>query len=81
MDDETTVDEQEYSSSDEVGRDHIPMVNLRQSWWKPLIEDRPATPEPAWIIPSSDLKEYVIAERDFKYMYTSDFEDMYLLNL
>ncbi|GKF68241.1 hypothetical protein Tco_0197920, partial [Tanacetum coccineum] len=55
MDDETTVDEQAYSSSDEVGRDHIPTVNLRQSWWKPLTEDRPATPEPAWTIPSSDL--------------------------
>ncbi|GJX38228.1 hypothetical protein Tco_0251531 [Tanacetum coccineum] len=36
-------------------RDHIPIVNLRQSWWKPLTEDRPATPEPAWTIPSSDL--------------------------
>ncbi|GJY20979.1 hypothetical protein Tco_0393545 [Tanacetum coccineum] len=42
-------------SGDEVGRDHIPTVNLRQSWWKPLTEDRPATPEPAWTIPSSDL--------------------------
>ncbi|GJT56227.1 hypothetical protein Tco_0991281 [Tanacetum coccineum] len=40
---------------EEVGRDHIPTVNLRQSWWKPLTEDRPATPEPAWTIPSSDL--------------------------
>ncbi|GJR76474.1 reverse transcriptase domain-containing protein [Tanacetum coccineum] len=29
--------------------------NLRQSWWKPLTEDRPATPEPAWTILSSDL--------------------------
>ncbi|GJY63927.1 hypothetical protein Tco_0465387 [Tanacetum coccineum] len=28
-----------------------------------------------------DLKEYVISERDFKYMYPSDFEDLYLLNL
>ncbi|GJS42947.1 hypothetical protein Tco_0567990 [Tanacetum coccineum] len=55
MDDETTADEQAYSSGDEVGRDHIPTVNLRQSWWKPLTEDRPATPEPAWTIPSSDL--------------------------
>ncbi|GKB38813.1 hypothetical protein Tco_0883755, partial [Tanacetum coccineum] len=36
MDDETTVDEQAYSSSDEVGRDHIPTINLRQSWWKSL---------------------------------------------
>ncbi|GJY32497.1 hypothetical protein Tco_0416966, partial [Tanacetum coccineum] len=56
MDDDTTVDEQAYSSSGEdVGRDHIPIVNLRQSWWKPITEDRPATPEPAWSIPSSDL--------------------------
>ncbi|GJT70583.1 hypothetical protein Tco_1029869 [Tanacetum coccineum] len=55
IDDETTTDEQAYSSGDEVGRDHIPTVNLRQSWWKPLTEDRPATPEPAWTIPSSDL--------------------------
>ncbi|GJY66079.1 hypothetical protein Tco_0468317 [Tanacetum coccineum] len=29
----------------------------------------------------ADLKEYVIAERDFKYLYPSDFEDLYLLNL
>ncbi|GKC29345.1 hypothetical protein Tco_1036639 [Tanacetum coccineum] len=55
MDDETTADEQAVSSDDEVGRDHIPTVNLRQSWWKPLTEDRPATPEPAWTIRSSDL--------------------------
>nr|GEX11817.1 hypothetical protein [Tanacetum cinerariifolium] len=29
----------------------------------------------------ADLNEHVIAERDFKYLYPSDFEDMYLLNL
>ncbi|GJT07753.1 hypothetical protein Tco_0842215 [Tanacetum coccineum] len=29
----------------------------------------------------ADLKEYVIAERDIKYLYPSDFEDLYLLNL
>ncbi|GKA81259.1 hypothetical protein Tco_0787951 [Tanacetum coccineum] len=40
MDDNTTTDEQAYSSSGEyVGRDHIPTVNLRQSWWKPITED------------------------------------------
>ncbi|GJT23288.1 hypothetical protein Tco_0893225 [Tanacetum coccineum] len=56
MDDDTTPDEQVQSSGDEdIGHDHIPMVNLRQNWWKPLTEDRPATPEPAWSIPSSDL--------------------------
>nr|GFC18777.1 hypothetical protein [Tanacetum cinerariifolium] len=26
---------------------HIPKVNLWQDWWKPLEEERPATPEPA----------------------------------
>ncbi|GKD20886.1 hypothetical protein Tco_1222589, partial [Tanacetum coccineum] len=56
MDDDMTADEQAYSSSGkDVGRDHIPTVNLRQSWWKPLTEDRPATPKPAWSIPSSAL--------------------------
>nr|GEX21481.1 E-beta-farnesene synthase [Tanacetum cinerariifolium] len=33
---------------------HIPKVNLRQDWWKPLEEERIATPEPAWSIPSFD---------------------------
>ncbi|GKD33262.1 hypothetical protein Tco_1248771 [Tanacetum coccineum] len=56
MGDDTTADEQAYlSSGEDVGRDHIPTVNLRQSWWKPITEDRPATPEPAWSILSSDL--------------------------
>ncbi|GKG20779.1 hypothetical protein Tco_0380580, partial [Tanacetum coccineum] len=48
-------DEQAYSSGEEVGRDHILTVNLRQSWWKPLTKDRPGTPELAWTIPSTDL--------------------------
>ncbi|GKF89045.1 hypothetical protein Tco_0263008, partial [Tanacetum coccineum] len=56
MDDDTTHDEQVLSSGDEdIGHDHIPTVNLRKNWWKPLTTDRPATPEPAWSIPSSDL--------------------------
>ncbi|GKE41245.1 hypothetical protein Tco_1464650, partial [Tanacetum coccineum] len=56
MDDDTTADEQAYpSSGKDVRRDHIPTVNLRQSWWKPITEDRPVTPEPAWSILSSDL--------------------------
>ncbi|GKD41817.1 hypothetical protein Tco_1262024 [Tanacetum coccineum] len=33
------------------------------------------------VLRRADLKEYVIAERDFKYLYPSDFEDLYLLNL
>ncbi|GJW59847.1 hypothetical protein Tco_0109182 [Tanacetum coccineum] len=56
MDDNTIADEHAYSSgAEDIGHDHIPTVNLRQSWWKPLTEDRPATPEPTWTIPSSDL--------------------------
>nr|GEU89553.1 hypothetical protein [Tanacetum cinerariifolium] len=34
---------------------HIPKVNLRQDWWKPLKEERPATLERGWSIPSSDV--------------------------
>nr|GEX89923.1 hypothetical protein [Tanacetum cinerariifolium] len=34
---------------------HILKVNLQQDWWKPLKEERPATPEPAWPILSSDV--------------------------
>ncbi|GKE71329.1 hypothetical protein Tco_1529401 [Tanacetum coccineum] len=33
------------------------------------------------VLRRADLKEYTIAERDFKYIYPSDFEDLYLLNL
>ncbi|GJZ56445.1 hypothetical protein Tco_0611638 [Tanacetum coccineum] len=33
------------------------------------------------ILRRANLKAYVIAERDFKYMYPSDFEELYLLNL
>ncbi|GJZ25826.1 hypothetical protein Tco_0570079 [Tanacetum coccineum] len=59
MDEDTALDEQVHSSSDEdIRHDHIPTVNLKQNWWKPLTKDRPATPEPAWSIPSSDLGRY-----------------------
>ncbi|GJZ72484.1 hypothetical protein Tco_0636335 [Tanacetum coccineum] len=48
MDDDTAPDEQVHSSGDEdIGHDHIPIMNLKQNWWKPLTEDKPATPEPA----------------------------------
>nr|GEW04956.1 hypothetical protein [Tanacetum cinerariifolium] len=56
MDDDMAPDEQAQSSDDEDIRNaHIPKVNLRQDWWKPLEEERPATPEPSWSIPSSDV--------------------------
>nr|GFA87700.1 hypothetical protein [Tanacetum cinerariifolium] len=33
------------------------------------------------ILRRADLNEHIIAERDFKYLYLTDFEDLYLLNL
>ncbi|GJQ95080.1 hypothetical protein Tco_0006219 [Tanacetum coccineum] len=33
------------------------------------------------VLRRADLNEYIIAERDFKYLYLSDFDDLYLLNL
>nr|GEW29729.1 hypothetical protein [Tanacetum cinerariifolium] len=45
MDDDMSPDAQVHSSDDEdIGNAHIPKVNLRQDWWKPLEKDKPATP-------------------------------------
>nr|GFB29441.1 hypothetical protein [Tanacetum cinerariifolium] len=33
------------------------------------------------VLRRADLNKHTIAERDFKYLYPSDFEDLYLLNL
>ncbi|GJX41989.1 hypothetical protein Tco_0256979 [Tanacetum coccineum] len=57
MDADSAPDQQVHSSDDEdIGNDHIPKVNLKQDWWKPLPEeDRPATPEPAWYNVSKPL--------------------------
>nr|GEU35502.1 hypothetical protein [Tanacetum cinerariifolium] len=56
IDADMAPDEQAQSSNDEdIGSAHIPKVNLRQEWWKPLEEERHATPEPAWLILSSDV--------------------------
>ncbi|GJR16777.1 hypothetical protein Tco_0965304 [Tanacetum coccineum] len=57
MDADSAPDEQVHSFDDEdIRNDHIPKVNFKQDWWKPLPEeDRLATPEPAWSIPSPDL--------------------------
>nr|GFB36475.1 hypothetical protein [Tanacetum cinerariifolium] len=33
------------------------------------------------VLRRADRNEHIIAERDFKYLYPSDFEDLYLLNL
>nr|GEX27796.1 hypothetical protein [Tanacetum cinerariifolium] len=43
------------SDDEDIGSAHIPKVNLRQEWWKPFEEERPATPKPAWSIRSSNV--------------------------
>nr|GEY86241.1 hypothetical protein [Tanacetum cinerariifolium] len=53
MDEDMALDEQAQSSDD--GSAHILTVNLRQGWWKPFEEERPATLKPAWSICSSDV--------------------------
>nr|GEX27929.1 retrovirus-related Pol polyprotein from transposon TNT 1-94 [Tanacetum cinerariifolium] len=46
-------------SDDEDSRnDHLPTANSKKGWWKPLpAEERPATPEPTWTIPSSTVSD------------------------
>ncbi|GJV90626.1 hypothetical protein Tco_1538439 [Tanacetum coccineum] len=57
MQDDFIPDEQVHLSDDEDSRnDHLPKADSRKDWWKPLLEEeRPATPETAWIIPSSNV--------------------------
>nr|GEV27678.1 integrase, catalytic region, zinc finger, CCHC-type, peptidase aspartic, catalytic [Tanacetum cinerariifolium] len=56
MDEDMGLDKQAQLSDDEdIESAYIPKVNLRQDWWKPLEEERIATPEPAWSISSSDV--------------------------
>ncbi|GKF27948.1 hypothetical protein Tco_0094290, partial [Tanacetum coccineum] len=57
MHEESDFEAQDMVFDDEdIGSRHIPRVNLNQDWFKPLSEDeRPATLEPAWSIPSSSL--------------------------
>ncbi|GJX62282.1 hypothetical protein Tco_0295182 [Tanacetum coccineum] len=59
MNDDSIPDEQVHLSDDEdTGNDHLPKADLRKDWWKPLPEEeRPATPEPAWTIPSSNVSD------------------------
>ncbi|GJZ53454.1 hypothetical protein Tco_0608339 [Tanacetum coccineum] len=57
MQNDSIPGEQVHLSDDEdSGNDHLPKADSRKDWWKPLPEEeRPVTPEPAWIIPSSNV--------------------------
>ncbi|GJU80600.1 putative ribonuclease H-like domain-containing protein [Tanacetum coccineum] len=60
MQDDSIPDEQVHLSDDEDSEnDHLSKADSRQDWWKPLLEEkRPATPEPSWTIPSSNVSDY-----------------------
>ncbi|GJW94858.1 hypothetical protein Tco_0174530 [Tanacetum coccineum] len=57
MHDDSIPDKHVHFSDDEDSEnDHLPKDNVRKDWWKPLPEEEiPATPEPAWTIPSSNV--------------------------
>ncbi|GJZ37707.1 hypothetical protein Tco_0583898 [Tanacetum coccineum] len=57
MHEESDFEAQDKGFDDEdSGSRHIPKVSPHQEWFKPLFEEeRPATSEPAWSIPSSSL--------------------------
>ncbi|GKE67084.1 hypothetical protein Tco_1521245, partial [Tanacetum coccineum] len=59
MHEDSIPDEQVHLSDDEdSGNDHLPKADSRKDWWKPLLEEeRPTTPEPAWIILSSNVSD------------------------
>ncbi|GJV65141.1 hypothetical protein Tco_1475969 [Tanacetum coccineum] len=46
------------SDSKDTGSAHLPYVKPRPAWLKPILEDdRPATPEAAWVIPTSHVPD------------------------
>nr|GEX61315.1 hypothetical protein [Tanacetum cinerariifolium] len=57
--DDSIPDEHVHLSNDEDSKnDHLPKAYSRKDWWKPLPEDeRPATPEHAWTIPSFNVSD------------------------
>ncbi|GJW32713.1 hypothetical protein Tco_0052745 [Tanacetum coccineum] len=59
MQDDSIPEEQVLLSDDEDSEnDHQPKADSRKDWWKPLPEEeRPATLEPAWVIPSSNVSD------------------------
>ncbi|GJT10933.1 hypothetical protein Tco_0857975, partial [Tanacetum coccineum] len=51
---------------------HMCILSVLLIWVQLHEDDRPCR---------ADLNEYIITERDFKYLYQCEFEDLYLLNL
>ncbi|GJY11411.1 hypothetical protein Tco_0379596 [Tanacetum coccineum] len=48
------------SDSEDTGSAHLPHIKPRPEWLKPIPEDdRPPTPKPAWVIPTSHIPDVV----------------------
>ncbi|GJU26338.1 hypothetical protein Tco_1164959 [Tanacetum coccineum] len=73
MHDDSIPDEQVHLSADEDSEnDHLPKADLRKDWWKPLpAKERPATPELAWTILSSNMSD---VENNWAFALVSTYE-------
>nr|GEU83139.1 hypothetical protein [Tanacetum cinerariifolium] len=53
-----SLDDMHVLDPEDTDNAHIPKVPTTTTWFRPLTEEeRPASPEPEWVIPSSDLPE------------------------
>ncbi|GKD09361.1 hypothetical protein Tco_1189046 [Tanacetum coccineum] len=60
VDDIPIPDSANISDSEDTDSAHLPKIKQRPEWLKPIPNDeRPATPEPAWVIPTSHIPDDV----------------------
>ncbi|GJV12926.1 hypothetical protein Tco_1354467 [Tanacetum coccineum] len=71
-DDNPITDEGHVSDPEDTDNAHIPKVSAA-TWFKPIPkEERPATPEPEWTIPSNDYPE---PENNWTNVYATTYQD------
>ncbi|GJZ74202.1 hypothetical protein Tco_0638348 [Tanacetum coccineum] len=59
--------------SEDTDNAHLPKIKTRPDWLKPVLEeDRPATPEPDWVIPPNELPE---TENNWANALASSYQD------
>ncbi|GJW77050.1 hypothetical protein Tco_0138732 [Tanacetum coccineum] len=58
IDDIPIQDSDNISDLEDTDSTHLPKTKQRPEWLKPILDDeRPATPEPAWVIPTSHIPD------------------------
>ncbi|GKC78759.1 hypothetical protein Tco_1129533, partial [Tanacetum coccineum] len=66
-------DDVNVSDSEDTDTAHLPKIKTRPDWLKPVLkEDRPATPEPDWVIPLNELPE---TENNWANALASSYQD------